>query len=506
MILHFTASKDTYITNKIVSSKYRATDSNVGHASTLDLFKLYDESKIEGEDTPIELSRILIKFPLSEISSSLKDKVSFDDSSLNIKLEMFDVQGTHVAPENFKVVVYPLSMSFDEGIGTDLYAFNDLDRANWITSSYSAGNITWNIAGAKSSGSLNSSDLDVISSGSIASGDLINLTGEQIFSSGREDLSIDITTIASASMCGFIPDHGFLIAFSGSQEWDSETRFVKRFSSRHTKNPYLRPRISVAYDDYLIDSSNMFEFNVTGSLYLRTYRGNSPFNILSGSSNTEVTGSDCLKIIISTGSFAITESVSQIIQTGYSRTGIYSASFAIDAYSSSTVNNSNTLQQCAFASSSITFDVGWYDNSQQVKYASQNIQVKRQDTINDFSRRDIRITLVDLRSTYVSSYPARVRLFVRDRNQVNEPVKRPISLPSKVFDMAYYRIKDADNGKIVVPINKNATRLSTDNQGMYFDLPVSLLPHGRTYTIDILINDRGAETIHETHSRFRVDK
>ena len=138
MILHFTASKDTYITNKIVDSSYRATDANVGNASTLDLFKLYDESKITGETTPIELSRLLIKFPLSEISSSLKDKVSFDDSSLSIKLELFDVQGTHVAPENFKVAVYPLSMAFDEGIGTDLYAFNDLGRANWVTASYSS--------------------------------------------------------------------------------------------------------------------------------------------------------------------------------------------------------------------------------------------------------------------------------------------------------------------------------------------------------------------------------
>ena len=49
MILHFTASKDTYITNKIVGSSYRATDANVGQASTLDLFKLHNESKIAGE-------------------------------------------------------------------------------------------------------------------------------------------------------------------------------------------------------------------------------------------------------------------------------------------------------------------------------------------------------------------------------------------------------------------------------------------------------------------------
>ena len=61
MILQITASKDSYITNKIIDSKTRVTDANVGYASTIDLFKLYNESSISGEDTPIELSRGLIK-------------------------------------------------------------------------------------------------------------------------------------------------------------------------------------------------------------------------------------------------------------------------------------------------------------------------------------------------------------------------------------------------------------------------------------------------------------
>ena len=58
-----TASKDTYITNKIIKSTFRATDANLGAAGTLDLFKLYNENTISGETNPIELSRILLKFP-----------------------------------------------------------------------------------------------------------------------------------------------------------------------------------------------------------------------------------------------------------------------------------------------------------------------------------------------------------------------------------------------------------------------------------------------------------
>ena len=59
-----TASKDTYITNKIINNSFRATDANLGSAGTLDLFKLYDENTIGSETKPIELSRLLIKFPI----------------------------------------------------------------------------------------------------------------------------------------------------------------------------------------------------------------------------------------------------------------------------------------------------------------------------------------------------------------------------------------------------------------------------------------------------------
>ena len=62
MYMVFTASKDTYITNKIMNNSFRVTDANVGRASTIDLFKLYGESVIAGTENPTELSRALIYF------------------------------------------------------------------------------------------------------------------------------------------------------------------------------------------------------------------------------------------------------------------------------------------------------------------------------------------------------------------------------------------------------------------------------------------------------------
>ena len=61
MYLVFTASKDTYITNKVIAGVRRATDANVGYASTVDLFKLHNESSMKDETGDIqELSRGLL--------------------------------------------------------------------------------------------------------------------------------------------------------------------------------------------------------------------------------------------------------------------------------------------------------------------------------------------------------------------------------------------------------------------------------------------------------------
>ena len=151
-----TASKDTYITNKIINNDFRATDANVGRAGTLDLFKLFDESDISGESKPKELTRVLVKFdlnPLRQLTGSILD---YTDPSFKCNVKMFDVMGGQTLPSNFKLILFPLSKSFDEGIGKDVVKFQDLDAANFITSSISGDTaVTWNITGANAQGTRN---------------------------------------------------------------------------------------------------------------------------------------------------------------------------------------------------------------------------------------------------------------------------------------------------------------------------------------------------------------
>ena len=106
-----TASKDTYITNKIINNDFRATDANVGRAGTLDLFKLFDESDISGESNPKELTRVLIKFDLNPLRQLTGSTLDYTDPSFKCNVKMFDVMGGQTLPSNFKLILVPLSKS-----------------------------------------------------------------------------------------------------------------------------------------------------------------------------------------------------------------------------------------------------------------------------------------------------------------------------------------------------------------------------------------------------------
>jgi hypothetical protein len=232
-----TASADAYITNKILNKSTRATDANMGLASTIDIFKLYDESSFDGESNPIELSRGIIKFDLSEISSTVTGE---DDFTCVLKL--FDVFGGQTTPSNFSLRVDPLAQSFDEGSGRDVESFDDLDVCNFITASYSEGTESYFGYWSDSTGFDITSLEDVNTS-------VTGYSVTQEFETGQEDLSVDVTTAVSAMLSSTITNNGFRVSFIQAEEQDAKTRFVKRFVSRHSNDKNKTPRLIIKYND-----------------------------------------------------------------------------------------------------------------------------------------------------------------------------------------------------------------------------------------------------------------
>ena len=328
----------------------------------------------------------------------------------------------------------------------------------------------------------------------------IHLFSSQVFSTGEEDLEIDVTSVISGVLTNQLDDYGFRIAFTSSQETDSTTRFVKRFASRNTTNSSKRPKLIVTYDDLIQDASPVFEFNTSGSIFLNTFTRSERANMASGSSLTQITGTNCLKINVISGSIAKTFSGSQHVVGSVFSTGIYSSSFLLNSFDSELTSHINT-------SGSLSFAVYWKSNDLTVCFATTSF------TASMPSRTELKqnperyfVSITNMKTTYKDDEKVRFKLFVEDFNRSITFVKTPLEKDSIILNEFYYRIRDFESGDIIVPFHDVGTRISNDTAVHYFDIFTTSLPAGRTYTFDFKIVSKGEEIfIRDAAAKFKVE-
>lgn len=503
MIRILSCSADTYITNKVINNSFRATDSNTGNAGTVDIFSLFNESTLPGSASSniYEISRALIKFDLTPLRKLTGSILDITNPTFKCTLQMKDIYGGQPTPTNFKLILFPLSQTFDEGIGRDLYSFSDIDTSNFITASTLNGTSLWYVTGADAQGFLGSSNIDIIGSGTL-NGSTVLLWTEQSFPQGNEDLSMDITQIVSATLSGLIPDCGFRLGFSGSQESDGRTKFVKRFASRHSTNTRITPRIYAQFDDSLLDDHDNFYFDASGSLFLsNAYRGINS-NIVSGSALAAVTGLNSVILTLTSGSYSKIITGSQHKIGAAFVTGVYSASFAIPS------NATASIVKEIVSAGSATFTEVWGSLDGTVGYHTGTLVVYGADksTFSSF-RSAVSISLLGMRNSYKAAEKIRFRVYAVDDSNLRIS-RKFLDRDSLIFRDSYYQVRDAYSGDVVIPFDTTtySTRMSTDSSGMYFDLYMDCLPAGRAYQFDIFVNDRGISNIYKmTGNIFRVD-
>lgn len=500
----FQADKDAYITDKIISNTLRATDSNTGQAGTIDIFKLYDENSYSGETNPIEISRGLIHFDLTDLRASLASG-EFDINSQNFSCSLYlhDVYGGQTTPTNFSLVVYPLSKSFDEGGGRDVVRFEDIDVVNFITSSVIVSAVTWSMSGANDGGDLSTPDVDYFTQGDLGDGlGSLSFAASQVFSTGEEDLSVNVTRIISGVLSQQIPDSGFRVSFISSQETDSKTRFVKRFASRNTTNTSKRPKLIVTYNDTISDQTRLFEFNTTGSIFLNSYSRGIAANLLSGSSLSQLTGSNCISVKIQSGTISRVYSGSQYSIGNVSISGIYKSSFLINSF-----DNDIRSYLTGNDTSHMEFGLKWMSTDQTVQYATGSLAVKFRETTY-FSQNPERyfINITNMQSVYKNTEKVRFRMFIENFNRPIEFVKTPLENSGVIVDKCLFRVRDFESDDVIIPFHDPGTQASNDSTSHYFDFYMSSLPKGRTYTFDFKILNKGQEiVINDVAAKFRVE-
>jgi hypothetical protein len=473
VILIATASADTYITNKLIDG-VQAVSGNVGRAGTIDIFKLYDEDS-SVEDS-LELSRALIKFDLSKAILLSSSSLKISDPSFRATLRLNSLSVGQAVPVNFTLNLFPLSNPFSEGIGRDVISFSDVDYANFLEKT--SGSI-WFKSGADQEGNLGSANIDYFVSGNLQDGaGLSSLKVSQNFPTGLEDLVVDVTRIVSATIAGVIPDNGFRISFSKEQENDQITRFVKRFASRHVREQSNRPTLTLSYDNSVVDNHSSSYFDVENSYIIHNVVRGQYRNFVSGSTFSQVTGSNCIIVRFATGSYVNYVTASQV-QWANQVQGVYSASFGINSSNEGVITGSLTVKSALEASGSITFDERWTSLDKTVTFFTGSVTLKKlsgQTSISPLRKIRTSIFLTPTSITRGTSFRLRVAFF--DDYENNKSSRFPVEPQHLQVQNCRIRLRDKISGKLLFDFEEDGSKLSNDSLSNYFDVQTYSFPIG----------------------------
>lgn len=490
-IKRYFANKDNTVTNAFKENLItRATGSNMGVSDILETFVIHGQTSASISAENAEQSRILIQFPVSEISADMSDgTLPSSTGSIKFHLNLYNAPHGNTLPEDFSLDVYMVSQSWSEGTGLDMDGYSDFGFSNWLTAS---SGVAWEREG-----------------GSFISGS--NTSGSFTFTTGLEDLSLDISEQVYKWL-DTTDNYGFLLEMTSSIVSGSESYYTKRFFSRSSEFFFYRPTIEARWDSARKDNRGSFYLSSSlataadnlNTLYLynvvRGQLSNIPSNnnnkiyvsIFSGS--TEPTGSE-LAIVDSNGNSVSALTASLLVENGANITGVYTASFA------------------STSSYSALFDV-WHTGSGATRVNYFTGSFAPLDLVGSELLYDTQYitNLENLQSSYRKGQNPRVRLFTRNKdwspNIYNVATK---DIVPEIIEDAYYRLyREIDNLEIIpygtASSENNFTRLSYDVSGNYFELDTSLLEPGYSYGIKFAYYLQGDYREQPEVFKFRIEE
>ena len=255
-----------FIYPDIDTTLYQASGSqNTGLDEVLEIRK--DMSKSGGN---IKVSRILMKFDLSEISSSIVNgTIPTIASGTKYYLNLYDA-GSEDLNVSQSLYAYPISQSWVEGQGT----VNDdpiaLEGASWNYKDGNIGKSYW----------LSGSESAVSSSGGAWR---TNVVATQSFQYESDDMRMNVTPIVNKWLDGTYTNHGFIIKRSGSfgnldtnvEEGNTDRLGTFKFFSRQTHTIYP-PKLEVEWVDTKWSTGSLSALSSTEledmSVYMKSLR------------------------------------------------------------------------------------------------------------------------------------------------------------------------------------------------------------------------------------------
>lgn len=365
----------------------------------------------------------------------------------------------------------------------------------------------WTIGGAEYCGIAGTPNLDYYNSIVLPTG-YKSLEFSQSFNRGDEDLFIDVTPAISATLAGYLSDCGFRLSFTGSQETDSVTRFVKRFSTRQSRNTNKYPALVVKYDDTFFDNQAQATFDYPNKLgiYYAPYgtRTNFVYN------NTPVTGSGSLilELVASASQYvtATTYSYSHQATINYTSSSwvYFSASFTGSQIQIGGINQIGSYYADVFLpkttpglsgvlnpNGTVELTPLWKSLDNTAVFTEGTPITFRQNVgTNTFEGQlNYATNVTNLKDIYLNTDSAKLRVFVYDFDPTLTSFYLPYKAQPKIFPSMYWQLIDPYSKEVIIPFDDIGTKLSADGDGMYFTLYMQDLPINRPLEIKFIIKE-----------------
>ena len=457
-IKRYHSSADNTISNAHIdgSTSLTATGSNMGRADVSEVFSIYGRVSTSSA----EISRVLTKFDIEKMIEDRNAGLLPASGEVSFYLRMFNAETTKTVPEDFKLVIEPVTKQWEEGYGLDLENYRDKGSSNWINATPT---VEWDTEG----------------------GDYDNsLSYEKTFSTGLEDLELNISSLVEEWIDGSRENYGIGLRLTSSQEAYSSDNldgttlsfYTKRFFARGTEFFYKKPVIEARWNSSRKDDRGNFYLSSAlapaednlNTLYLYNYVRGRLANIPSVGE-----GEIYVDLYETAGGSPLTQSVNTPATGGFVSTGIYSCSVSLEGNYSSLVD--------VWHSGGVEFHAG---TIKPKTFASQ--------TASPNGKKLIKLT--NLQHVYSDDEKPRFNFYIRDRNW--SPTIYTVAsavAENTIIQSASYRIYRELDGLEVIPHGTGSdkqTLLSYDVSGNYFDFDMSLLEPGYSYTIKLaLYND-----------------
>ena len=477
-IKRYFANADTTITNAYKEDLVtRGTGSNMGAADILEVFQIYGQvSGASGLES--ELSRVLIKFPISSVITDRTAGTIPAAGSVNFYLRLYNAEHSKVTPKNYSMSVLPVSADWEEGVGMDMENYTDTTSgylgANWAQS---AGSTAWSSAG----GDFHASPESTVS-----------------FASGLENIEVDVTTLVEQWIAGSKSNYGFGIKLTSAYESATESYYTKKFFSRTSQFFHKRPTLEARWNSVRTDQRG--DFYVSSSLLPASENMNELYlyNVVRGQlQDIPSIGTDPIYVnLYETLGEAHTKLTEYTPATGsHVSTGIYKVSIC-------TTSSATTLYDVWFSSS-----VTQTDAITSTQFHTGTITPKTYSALSQQASTEYLLNITNLKESYSRSETARFRLYVRPQNWSPNVYTTAVSTPeSVIIPTASYEIcREVDNFK-VIPFGTGSlkhTGLSYDVNGNYFDLGMNMFEAGYSYKIKFAFYDPGAGSYVEQPNEFK---